>query len=113
MGELLVGEQNLRDYASGQDVELQLGTSSQVLAQCRRLSKNDPWARGEWSRMHLTLTNANPAPVTLRLRLGSPAQWDLRDIATELKDGQRIVEVAIPANGSRTVNWRIRPALSD
>ncbi len=112
--ELLVGEQNLRDFASGQDVELTLGLSSQVFAKCERLSKHDPYMENApWTRMRTTLSNANPTDVSVRVLLGSPAQWDYRGTNSELKDGQRIVEVAVPANGEKVVEWQIRPALAE
>ena len=41
-GEQLVAEDRLRDYASGQDVELSLGQSAQVFSQCARLTSHDP-----------------------------------------------------------------------
>lgn len=110
-GELLVGEQELRDYASGQDVELALGTSAQVMTQCERLSK---LVSGEgaatWTRMRSTLTNANPDPVTVRLQLGSPGEWAHRGVRAQLKDGQRIIEVTVPGNGTRVINWELRSA---
>lgn len=112
VGELLVGEENLRDYAEGQDVEISLGNSSQVFAQCERLTRQNPNQSGIWTRMRTTLTNANPTPVTLRLQMGNPAQWDHRGLATHLKDFQRIAEVTVPANGTRVVEWQVRPALS-
>ncbi len=113
-GELLVGEENLRDFASGQDVEISLGLSSQVFAMCERLTKHEPYTENApWTRMRTTLTNANPADVTMRMLIGSPAQWDQRGLRTELKDGQRIVEVTVPANGERVVEWQVRPALTE
>ena len=62
--------------------------------------------------MQVTLTNANPAPVVLRLALGSPAQWQLRGVRTRLKDGEQIMEVTLPANGTRVVEWHVNPATS-
>lgn len=110
-GDLLVGEQSLRDYASGQDVEIALGSSSQVMARCERLTSHDPYdAKGAWTRMRSSITNANPAPVTVRLQLGPAGQWTHRGARTRLKDGQRIIEVTVPANGTRTVEWELRPA---
>jgi hypothetical protein len=110
-GDLLVGEQSLRDYAEGQDVELPIGTSSQVMTQCSRLTTHEPYdAKGAWTRMRTTITNANPHPVTMRLQLGGSGQWVYRGIPTELKDGQRITEVTVPANGTRLVEWELRSA---
>ncbi len=113
VGDLLVGEENLRDYADGQDVEIDLGFSDQVMARCERVTTFNINEKGRWSRMRSTLTNANPHPVTVRLLLGSPGNWDFQDIGDELKDGQRVVEVSVPANGEREVEWRVRPALAD
>ena len=108
-GELLVGQETLRDYASGQDVEIKLGESRQVFGRCERLTAHDPSAEdAPWSNMRMVLTNANDRPVTLRLELGSPLQWQLRGIRNRLKDGQNIAEITIPANGTRTLEWRVK-----
>jgi hypothetical protein len=110
-GELLVAEENLRDYASGQDVELALGSSSQVMAQCERTSKRDLQDAGTaWTGMRSTLTNANPDPVTVRLQLGASGQWSHRGVRSQLKDGQRIIEVTVPGNGTRVISWELRSA---
>jgi hypothetical protein len=112
-GNQLVAEQHLRDYAEGQDVELQLGESHQVSATCMAARDFDA-ARQLWSPMKVTLTNANPRPVTLRLQLGPSGQWQLRGIAgTRVKDGQVILELPIPANGRRELTWQARPADAD
>lgn len=111
-GELLVGEESLRDYASGQDVEIGLGSSAQVFLNCQRLGGGDVHG-SSWMQMRATLTNANPAPVTYRLQLGSPVQWTLRNIGSDLKNGQRIREVTVPANGERVIEWRVRYALEE
>jgi hypothetical protein len=109
-GELLVAEEHLRDYASGQDVEVALGSSAQVMTQCERLSKLAPDGSTTWTRMRSTLSNANPDPVTVRLQLGSPGQWAHRGVRGQLKDGQRIIEVTVPGNGTRVINWELRSA---
>jgi len=110
-GELLIAEDNLRDYASGQDVELALGTSNQVFSKCELMGEEATARR--WAGMRATLTNANPHALTLRLRVGSPTQWRIDNIRTRLKDGQRIAEITIPANGERVLDWRVKPALAD
>jgi hypothetical protein len=111
-GEQLVAEQTIRDHAEGQDVELLLGDSSQVFALCERPGGVDadvPPAR--WTPVRTTLTNANPDPVTVRLGLGAPGDWQVRGLrGTRLKDGETIVEVTVPGNGRREVTWDVRPA---
>lgn len=107
-GDLLVGSPNLRDHAEGQDVELQLGQSSQVMAQCTRISG----ARGDgWTRMRAVITNANEAPVTLRLQQGSASEWTVRGRNSRVRDGQRIIEVSVPGNGERVIEWQVRSAM--
>lgn len=110
-GELFVGEQQLRDYAKGQDVEIPLGESAQVFATCTRLGSTDV---GEgWGTMRATLTNGNPHAVTVRVRLGSPQQWRLRGLkGTRVKDGESVYEVTLPANGERELVWDIHRANS-
>ncbi|WP_199857826.1 DUF4139 domain-containing protein [Erythrobacter sp. EC-HK427] len=109
VGDLLIREERLRDYASGQDVEVPMGASSQVFATCAsRANFGDAnWAR-QWSGMRLTLTNANPHPVTVRVELGASTGWELQGVRTTLRDGQRITELRIPANGTRELDWQTR-----
>ena len=111
-GDQLVAERRIRDYAKGQDVELALGESSQVFGLCEQPGGIDPNDQPErWTAMRVTLTNANPRPVTVRLYLGRPSDWRIQGLrGTRLKDGQTTVEVTVPANGRREVTWDVRPA---
>jgi hypothetical protein len=111
-GEQLVAEERIRDYAEGQDVELALGDSSQVFAQCERPGDIDPAAnRARWTQTRVTLSNANRKPVQVRIVLGASGQWQLRGIrGTRIKDGEVIVEVTVPANSRREVSWEVRLA---
>jgi hypothetical protein len=111
-GEQLVAEERLRDYAEGQDVEIELGESSQVFGQCSAPADVDFGEYPQrWRPMRGTLTNANRAPVTLRVVLGASGQWQLRGLrGTRIKDGEVILEVTIPANGRRELTWEVRPA---
>ena len=110
-GELFVGEQHLRDYAEGQDIEIELGESSQVFGQCTVPGGTDPFADRRWSPLKLAVSNANPNPVTIRVVLGYPQQWQFRGIQrTTVKDGRRVVEVTVPGNARREVRWQVRRA---
>ena len=110
-GDLLVGEEVLRDYATGQDVEISLGESAQVFARCSPVGEwNEDDTRKSWRTMRATLTNANTEEVSIRLYLGMHVYWDAKGLRTRLKDGQRIAEVRVPANGTRVVEWQVRSA---
>ena len=110
-GEQLVAEERIRDYAEGQDIELALGVSSQVFAQCVRPGLVDPAAQpARWTAMRVVLTNANRNPARVRIGLGPSGQWQLRGLpGTRIKDGEVIVEVTVPGNGRREVTWEVRP----
>lgn len=113
-----VGAQSsLRDYARGQEVELELAPSAQVFARCERVAeKGDPRANGrKWTAMRAELTNANPHPITLRLNLGWGGRYDLRVPGHKVivKNGSQVVEVTVPANGSRNFDWKLRDATRD
>ncbi len=107
-GEQLVAENRIRDYAEGQDVELEMGASSQVFGGCEVTAQvTDP---KQWMPLRAVLTNANPNPVTVRLVLGSPTSWTLRGLSgTRVKDGMTTLEVTIPGNGRRELTWKARP----
>lgn len=109
LGDRLAGKTSLRDYARGQDIELDLGASRQVFARCAAVSarKSAGAARIE-TAMRATLTNANPHPVTLRLQLAGPGvavRSPGRKVA--VKNGMQVVEVTLPANGTRSFDWTL------
>ncbi|MGX7951780.1 DUF4139 domain-containing protein [Tsuneonella sp. HG249] len=105
-GELLVGEQRLRDYASGQDLEIALGESPQVAVSCAAEGDTD-FEAGQRIPMKLVASNANPSPVRLRLTLGGGAAKIGGLRGTRVKDGARIYETTVPANGRRELRWTI------
>jgi hypothetical protein len=111
-GSRLAGKATLRDYARGQDVELELAPSAQVFARCVAVSE-DGMAEGRtWTAMRAVLTNANPHPVKLRLQLGWGGQYDIRFPGQKVvvKNGYQTVEVTVPANGERSFDWQLRAA---
>jgi len=106
-GDLLIGENRLRDHAEGQDVEIGLGESSQVFAQCTAPEARE---RERWSP-RVVLTNANRAPAKVRVVLGRSADWRFTGLrGTSVKDGEVIVETTVPGNGRRELAWIARPA---
>jgi hypothetical protein len=114
-GDLLAGNATMRDYARGQDIELELGESAQVFARCGGVSDRGMAGGRKWTRMRARLSNANPHPVTVRLQLGQAGEYDLnvsgRAVAT--KNGFQTIEVTVPGNATRDIDWKLRDALSE
>lgn len=112
-GERLAGMAKLRDYARGQDVELDLAPSTQVFARCAVMGGGGIAEGGRWIAMRAALTNANPHPVQLRLQLGWAGQFEIRFPGQKVvvKNGYQAVEVTVPANSERSFDWELRPAV--
>ncbi|KPL67902.1 hypothetical protein SZ64_07085 [Erythrobacter sp. SG61-1L] len=112
-GDLLVGEETLRDYAEGQDVEIALGESPNAFALCVRQTEAEPGDEGNpWLPTRATLTNANRHPIKARVELGRPADWGVRKKVKgmSVKDGQWVIERTIPAGASVNIDWEVRSA---
>ena len=110
-GDLLVAEQPLRDYAKGQDVEIELGESAQVFSQCARVDDAESDEDGaRWTNMRARLTNANPHAVDVRLQLAYAGEFEakFRRAKVELKNGMRVANLRVPANSTREWTWRVR-----
>jgi len=110
-GPQLVAETSLRDYASGQDVELPIGESSQVFTKC--LPAPGPVTeknQHKWFPLEAEVTNANSHPITLRMNLGASGDWGIRwqGQKVRIKDGQQFVELRVRANETSRFKWRIR-----
>lgn len=110
-GAQLVAEPQLRDYAVGQDVELEMGRSAQVFSQCSYNGPGDPPDHGRnWRKMRAEISNANAHPIRVRVALGWSGEWEAKwpKHKTEVKDGNLIVEVSVPANATETFDFRMR-----
>jgi hypothetical protein len=64
----------------------------------------------KWKTMRTVLSNANNAPVKIRVRVGGAGDYDVRwpRKRTKLKDGYITVELTIPANSEKTFDWKLR-----
>ena len=61
--------------------------------------------------MRAVLSNAGADAITVRLQLGPGRGWKLDGLRkVRLKNGQRVLEMTLPARGRRTVNWTLSPA---
>lgn len=114
-GSQLAGAVNLRDYARGQDIELELGTSAQVFVRCGGALDDAPPDGPKWTKMRARITNANPHTITMRLRVGYAGEYDIRfpRRTVEVKNGYQTVEVTVPANSEGVFDWQHREATDE
>jgi hypothetical protein len=115
-GPQLAAQVNLRDYARGQDIELELGTSAQVFVRCGGATdKGPPKDARQWTPMRARTTNANPHPITLRLQVGYAGEYDIRfpGRKVEVKNGYQTVELTVPANQTQAFDWKHREAADE
>lgn len=115
-GPQLAAQVNLRDYARGQDIELELGTSAQVFVRCGGATdKGPPKDTRQWTPMRARITNANPHPITLRLQVGYAGEYDIRfpGRKVEVKNGYQTVELTVPANQTQAFDWKHREAADE
>ena len=107
----LAASTDLRDFARGEDVELEMGQSAQVFSRCARRDENDYDDEGrKWTAMTAELTNANPHEVKMRIELGRSTDINAKfpRKKVRVKNGERIVEVTIPANSTSKYRWKLR-----
>jgi hypothetical protein len=114
-GDLLAGRVTLRDYARGQDIELELGPSAQVFVRCGGAKDTGMEDGRKWTPMRARITNANTQPISVRLQLGYAGEYDLsvpgRKVA--LTNGYQTVEVSVPGNSERSFDWKLRDPLEE
>lgn len=109
-GEMVLGEQSIRDYASGQIVELALANSRTVYLTCGREAEDRGVGDGQWHTRHALVSNANNHAITLEIGLGDSAVWAVRKLSGRhmISDGRHIMTINVPANSRRSLHWDIR-----
>ncbi len=111
-GQLLIGEDKVRDYAVGEEVEIALGPSTRVFHQCAMTGQGleGPEDDKGWREMRAVISNAGAEVATLELELGSPADWQIkRTDGLGLRNGSQVVTVrAKPGEVTERRFW-IRP----
>ncbi|RHW16269.1 hypothetical protein D1610_16635 [Sphingomonas gilva] len=105
-GLLLVGEGRLDDKAIGEDVEIELAEATQVTVEAERTDRDED---GAWDAYAVTVRNANPWPIAHRLRIAKDDAEGIRRASARLaqEDGFTVWRTTIPANGERTLRYRI------
>jgi hypothetical protein len=103
---LLIGEGSVGDKAEGEDVEVKIAEATQVT-----VSVDDDESGAGWEGHVLTVRNANPYPISFEATVDLDDQDSrLQRMSATLsrKDGKRIWAVEVPANGTRTLRYRLK-----
>jgi len=103
--DMLVGEDDLRDHAIGEEVEATVGQSPQLHYRLECVACDG----GPKASYRLTLTNANssPAPVEIRLRQSDAFRYSGISAKLGRKNGDLLWKVIVPANGSAQLRYTL------
>lgn len=102
---LLIGEGGVPDKAVGEDLDLRIGTTTQMA-----LAVDDKDLGGRTRAVTLTASNARAQPVLLKVRILADERSPLLTPSTKLrrKDGRDIWRVTVPANGRATLRYKLQ-----
>jgi hypothetical protein len=109
---MLLGEPRLKDSAVGEDVELDVGESSEVTYTLTRLEHADGAAhRPRAVRYRLELANARPVTSIVEVELPINVRQELVKPSHRLgiKNGRHFWRAEVPANGRVELSYTIRP----
>ena len=101
---ILIGEGSIGDSAVGEDVEIEIGESSDVMTQVELIED------GKTEDLYLlTVTNATPNTVRFEASFDVD-ETNAFDPSRRLarRDGRPLWSVTVPANGRETLNYRVR-----
>ena len=99
-----VGATALRDHAVGEEVDMLVGESAQVRLKAKSIGKLENGTRA-W-QLELTNANAWPVDVEVRFDIDPDGKPDRALNRLPRKDGFSLWAVRVPANGSRTFDYR-------
>ncbi|GAA0338404.1 DUF4139 domain-containing protein [Sphingomonas oligophenolica] len=107
---MLVGDSSTDDKAVGEDVEFKLKDTVGVDTDIEDLEE-----KGRTARYRLTVTNANPWPIAYeaKLRGDRGAKISADGVKLGKRDGVTIWTATVPANGTATLDYRIRNPKDD
>jgi hypothetical protein len=110
--ELWVGDTRLRDTAVNEKVELTIGGSTDVRWTSTELDTSEKDDDRNIERYSVTLSNAKPQPVVAEILIDiDPSDQVISDASAKLgrKDGKPLWLAKIPANGTLTLKYAVRP----
>ena len=112
-GELLIGEDDLRDYAVGEEVEIGLGQSTRVFQQCAFSAPADEASSDTkaWREVRAIISNAGSDSARVELAIGSAAEWQIRRTrGLTLRNGTQVIAVTVKPGEVSELRFWVRPA---
>jgi len=102
---VLIGEGGVPDKAVGEDLDLRIGTATQVTLEASETRQND-----KTRAVTLTASNARAQPVRLEVRIAKDDGTLLLTPSAKLKrkDGRDVWAVTVPANARATLRYTLR-----
>lgn len=111
VGELLIGEDEIRDYPIGQEVEINLTESTKVFYQCGRTGEIERSGEGQadWRELRAVVTNSGSQSAQVRLGIGSSASLEVRRTrGLKLRNGEHVIETSLGAGEEREFVFWVR-----
>jgi len=99
---ILLGEGFLSDFAVGEDVEVTVAEESGLRSRLQRVRP-----RGPFGVYELSVSNSAPRDLRYRAEIGTQEVRIRPDSELELRDGRRVWDVIVPANGRAILRYRV------
>lgn len=99
----LIGQGDLDDRAIGEDVEIDIGPAPGVTATIETVASGP-----DWEEFDLIATSDRPHPIQFEAELEMPDDTQITRAILRERDGMRLWAVTVPANGSRTLRYRLQ-----
>ncbi len=100
-GPLLAGQSSLKDRAVGEDVEMAVGTSSDVRMKLTRISEES-----KRQNYRIDITNARNTPVNIEVEIPFELKGKPRDLVKI--DGVPTWKISVPANGDAKLFYEVK-----
>nr|WP_298895757.1 hypothetical protein [uncultured Altererythrobacter sp.] len=103
-GDLLIGEDEIRDYPIGQEVEINLAESTKVFHQCARTGEIEQSEKdsADWRQLRAAVTNSGSQSAQVRLEIGRSADIEVRRTrGLKLRNGAHVIETSVGAGEER------------
>jgi hypothetical protein len=92
----------IRDFANGEDVEIEFGTVPGIGSVQTPLTRTANQVEYE-----VVVTNDRPQPVAYELEIGVQPSQVRSDVQLGRRNGMALWAVTVPANGSVTLRYRV------